>query len=123
MAKQQFRPLVTMDQLQYMIHKLNGDTNPIAVKLQTYLKTFALKAGAGLVTTHTTTRQDIAEKLGLGESSTLSPTQKREILFQQWQADPNSVSISDMELVQTYRYENGLMSEHEASEFETSLMA
>lgn len=122
-TKQQFRPYLTLEQLQHLISLTEKDgDNHISARLNSYLKVFALKAGAGMVTTHTTTRETLEEKLGL-ELSTQSPVEKRKFLYEQWSRDPNSVSIAQLPEIHTYRYESGLMSEHEATQFEAALLS
>lgn len=48
----------------------------------------------------------------------LSNVERRRKAFDKWTESPGACSVDELELVQTYRFENEMMTEEEAAEYE-----
>jgi hypothetical protein len=107
----------------------NQDYN--AIKLKSYLHQFKLKITYGMVkesyTTSPTPRVKVEDSLGFSTSTStstsVSPQRTKEELFQVWQNDPLLITSEELELVQTFRFENDLMSASEEQLYLNQLMS
>ena len=125
MAEQKFRPYFTTAELTEIIRCVKtASTNN---HLLSYLEAFAIKIDRGIMNPQLTTSpaQSLESKLGLGGSiipslpGPIPPTSAE--LFTIYKSNPEYLSPSQLSIVHTYRWENGLMDEEESSRFEAAL--
>lgn len=121
-----YRPVLTEDMMRECYGSLpEGDTKE-------YFRKFLLKIGAGLTSPGyipTPARKNtIANSLGFTEQDEVEkpfvPYAEKNVsqLHVKWQQDPLSVTAEEIELIQTYRWENNLMTEEESQHYETTLL-
>ena len=119
-----YRPVLTEDMMRECYGSLpEGDTKE-------YFRKFLLKIGAGLTVAGYVAQNkptpNSAESLGFSETSTSTSTSynraKAEALYHKWMEDSLLVTESEFELVQTYRFENDLMSAEEEAEYTAKLI-
>ena len=123
MSEQEFRPYFSAAELTEIIRCVkSASTNQ---SLLAYLEAFAIKIDRGIMSPQLTTAPSLANRLGLGGSTTNSlpgpipPTPEE--LFTIFKSNPEYLSPPQLAMVHTYRWENGMMSDEEASRFETAL--
>ena len=121
MTAQKYRPAFTSQELAYIKDLCRADkresTVSMAHKISRRLEVFGLKAQIGLVAPAFTATEErsIDERLGL---DTVSPADKRLAAYQKWKLNPDICSTVELNLANTYRYENDLMTSEEEQEQE-----
>lgn len=131
------RPVLTESEIIYITSLLQEhmNTNEIAATAFQKLNIFTFKIQMGLNKGIEHTPRTLkygALNLGLVESPAntlpsiihgMTGAQKREILFKRWKHNPALIKTQDeMDAVNTYRWENGLMSPEEIGAFEARAM-
>lgn len=93
-----------------------------------YFKSYIIKIDSGLLNPGyvNTGLNKIENKLGFSDMSEQSQTKpdfitKRLDAYNKWLQDPLQITESEFDLVQTYRYENSLMTKEEEVEYENKL--
>ena len=123
--EQKFRPYFTATELAEIIRCVKASSTNQS--LLSYLEAFAIKIKHGIMQPQLTTTPvpSLESRLGLGGSITnalpgpIPPTAAE--LYRIWQSNPEYLSPPQLAMVHTYRWENGMMSDEEASKFETAL--
>lgn len=124
-----YRLSLTADQIKILYSDCREGDTKLYLKKQ-LLKIDAGVVNAGYVNTSPTygAKQNPLESLGLtdisdAEQKPFVPYSDRNpaALYAKWQNDPLSITSEELELVQTYRWENGLMSPEEAELYESKL--
>jgi hypothetical protein len=121
-----YRPVVTEQELAYIIERCEADTREettgISVALSSKLKVFAMKMQLGISSAAyvSSPRESLASKLGL-EDTPVTPERKRLAAFDKWSSLPSLCTPEEIKLAQTYRYENNLMTPQEESDYENSI--
>jgi len=118
MSEQKFRPYFSQAELAEIIRCVKASSTNQS--LLSYLEAFAIKIDRGVMQPQLTTAPSLESKLGLGSSTNPNLPTPAELHII-WQSSPDSLSPPQLSIVHTYRWENGLMSEEEASRFETAL--
>lgn len=121
MSTPKFRPSLTEQEIQYIIHLCTQDANPstadMAHAVSGKLKIFCAKMQLGIVspayTAASAQRTNILESLGAG-----TPQERRLAAYSKWCANPVLCTPEEVAMAQTYRYENNLMTPDEESVYE-----
>lgn len=127
MSAEKFRPYLSGSQILHILatYKSKPIFTDEDLDIIATLGVYAGKINNGALKTAYVAKdnQSIEAKLGLPEkfADTKTPEQKRFDAFKRWEANPASVSIAEMDLVQTYRYEEGLMTEEEKEAYEIEM--
>lgn len=125
-ATQKWRPSLSTDEMITLIHALKTHQNPRPfLGLIKYFETFALKIRYGINEPAYTTAESWAEKMDLDDipkPKKKTPEELRKEAFEKWSKTPTACNAEELNLVQTYRAENDLMSESEFEEFMNELM-
>jgi hypothetical protein len=126
--KPKYRPALTEDALRELYSDCReGETKE-------YLRQYLIKIGAGITNasyalTSTPRSKSVEDSLGFSSHSPSStesfiPSQEyKESLYQKYQDDPMQLTSSELEIVQTFRFENDLMSASEEQLYLNQLMA
>lgn len=117
MAEIKYRPSLSLSEIDILVLKLDGSGYD---SLQGKLKLCKMKAEFGLIKP-SYIASDIApptdaEKLGFEDSKTLSEEDKDKLL-KVWETAPKTLTAKQLEIVQTHRWESGLMGEEEEKEY------
>lgn len=121
MTQQKFRPSLTSQQIAYLIALIEMDEAAVTETLRfstlRVLKVFNLKMQIGAVSAAftSTPRQSVEEQLGMDD---LTPEEKREVSYRKWQGNPLLCTEQEVMQAKTYMYENNMMTDAEAEEFE-----
>lgn len=116
-----YRPSLSAVEIRYILDLCNADqraeTEKLSTSLSSKLRVFSLKMQLGIVSASHTAAPvtTLEERLGL---ESMTPADRRSAAYSKYKLNPNYCSVEELKLVQTYRYENGLMSPEEESEFE-----
>lgn len=123
-----FRLSLTADQIKILYADCRDGDTKLYLKKQ-LLKIDAGVVSAGYVNTSSTygAKQNPLESLGFSTESEEKPFVsyvERNVsqLHVKWQQDPLSVTSEELELVQTYRWENNLMTEEESQHYEATIL-
>lgn len=124
-----FRLSLTADQIKILYADCRDGDTKLYLKKQ-LLKIDAGVVSAGYVNTSPTygAKQNPLESLGFStesEEKPFVPYAERNVsqLHANWLNDPLSVTSEELDLVQTYRWENGLMEQEEAQRYEAKLFS
>lgn len=120
-GEQKFRPYFTAAELLLIIRTLKSAPAP-ALGLIRYLETFSIKIERGVVAPQITLQESLESRLGL--STVPAPAESTFDLVNVWQFRPDlrpSFTPAQLETIQAHRYERGLMSPEEESEYEKSI--
>lgn len=118
-----YRPVLSAEQINTIMH-LCKTTLPLTSKTMDVIATLApFQAkieNAGVIAAYSMTPpQSIEDKLGFSTPEiSVSPEEKRYQAFIKYDNNPSSCSIHEIEMAQTYRYENRLMTVEETTAFE-----
>lgn len=125
-SKIKFRPSLTAGQIEHIIHILStaGENSPLNQSCLKSLRMFSLKAQHGIVSpSHLALgRESLESSLGFSTSHTHTKTTTVELLYQVWQTHPSTLTPSQLQQVQSYRYQNNLMSSEEEQEYDMKLL-
>lgn len=123
MSETKFRPYFSSAELTEIIRCVKASSTNQS--LLSYLEAFAIKIKHGVMQPQLVTAPSLESKLGLGGSvinalpGPIPPTPVE--LYTLWKSYPESLSPPQLAIVHTYRWENGLMDDEEASKFESAL--
>ena len=119
-----FRPSLTAGQIEHIIHILStaGENSPLNQSCLKALRMFSLKAQHGIVSpSHLALgRESLESSLGFSTSHTQVTTV--ELLYQVWQSHPSTLTQHQLQQVQSYRYQNNLMSPEEEQDYDMKLL-
>ena len=119
-----FRPSLTAGQIEHIMHILStaGENSPLNQSCLKSLRMFSLKAQHGIVSpSHLSLgRESLESSLGFSTSHTQVTTV--ELLYKVWQSHPSTLTPSQLQQVQSYRYQNNLMSPEEEQDYDMKLL-
>lgn len=122
-SKIKFRPSLTAGQIEHIIHILStaGENSPLNQSCLKALRMFSLKAQHGIVSpSHLALgRESLESSLGF---TTSEPVTTVELLYQVWQTHPSPLTPAQLQQVQSYRYQNNLMSPEEEQDYDMKLL-
>lgn len=122
-SKIKFRPSLTAGQIEHIIHILStaGENSPLNQSCLKSLRMFSLKAQHGIVSpSHLALgRESLESSLGF---TTSEPVTTVELLYKVWQSHPTTLTSAQLQQVQSYRYQNNLMSPEEEQEYDMKLL-
>lgn len=116
-----YRPSLSSMEIKYILDLCQSDqraeTEKISTALASKLRVFSLKMQLGIVSASHTAAPvtTLEERLGL---ESMTPADRRSAAYSKYKLNPDYCSADELKLAQTYRYEHGLMSPEEESEFE-----
>lgn len=117
-----FRPSLTAGQIEHIIHILStaGENSPLNQSCLKSLRMFSLKAQHGIVSpSHLSLgRESLESSLGFSHTKTTTV----ELLYQVWQTHPTTLTPAQLQQVQSYRYQNNLMSPEEEQDYDMKLL-
>lgn len=116
-----YRPYFTASQIDELVFCLKQSSSNVG--LIRYLETFRAKISFDAVSKVVATpRASIEDKLGFSSPNPPAATPiVKEHYYQQWLESPDSLSMRELELAHTYRYENDLMTPDEEADFEKQI--
>jgi len=117
-----YRPYFLASSIDEIIRCLKLGSSDI--ELIRYLETFRAKISFDAVSKVVATpRFTIEDKLGFGPSpaTALSITIDKEHCYNLWCLSPEKLTMKELELAHTYRYENDLMTPEEEADFEKQI--
>lgn len=119
MKTAKFRPCLSSNQIGHILSLCKKDLSDNSLSVISVLAPFKAKMeNYGVAPSYVTQeRQNIFDSLGIEEDSNATPEEKRQQAFIKWSEDPDSCTINELELVQTYRSENDLMSAEESERY------
>ena len=122
-SKIKFRPSLTAGQIEHIIHILStaGENSPLNQSCLKALRMFSLKAQHGIVSpSHLALgRESLESSLGF---TTSEPVTTVELLYRVWQTHPTTLTPAQLQQVQSYRYQNNLMSPEEEQEYDMKIL-
>lgn len=122
-SKIKFRPSLTAGQIEHIIHILSttGENSALNQSCLKSLRMFSLKAQHGIVSpSHLALgRESLESSLGFTHTKTTTV----ELLYQVWQSHPSTLTPAQLHQVQSYRYQNNLMSPEEEQEYDLKLLS
>jgi hypothetical protein len=125
--KPKYRPALTEDALKELYASCPaGETKE-------YLKQYLIKIGVGITGASyfltSPAKPTVEDSLGFTSDSDVSQiefksyaSQNPAELYQKWLQDPLTITASELETVQTYRYENDMMDDAEEAAYFNKLM-
>ena len=123
-SKIKFRPSLTAGQIEHIIHILStaGENSPLNQSCLKSLRMFSLKAQHGIVSpSHLALgRESLESSLGFSTSHTQVTTV--ELLYRVWQSHPTTLTPTQLQQVQSYRYQNNLMSPEEEQDYDMKIL-
>ena len=121
-----FRPSLTAVQIEHIIHILStaGENSPLNQSTLRALRMFSLKAQHGIVSpSHLALgRESLESSLGFSTTHTPAKTTTVELLYQVWQSHPTTLTPTQLQQVQSHRYQNNLMSPEEEQEYDMKIL-
>ena len=124
-SKIKFRPSLTAGQIEHIIHILStaGENSPLNQSCLKSLRMFSLKAQHGIISpSHLSLgRESLESSLGFTTSEPVTTTTV-ELLYRVWQSHPTTLTPSQLQQVQSYRYQNNLMSPEEEQEYDMKIL-
>lgn len=114
-----YRPYFTLEELELISGELKRGGMYSMLGIIRYLDTYILGIKSGLRKENHTLKPSMEESLGIETEPSSTPDPK--LLYSVWRERPGAISVSELELVQVYRYENNLMSPAEEHLYEQSL--
>lgn len=118
-----FRPSLTAGQIEHIIHILStaGENSPLNQSTLRALRMFSLKAQHGIVSpSHLALgRESLESSLGFTQDA---PVTTVELLYRVWQTHPTTLTPAQLQQVQSYRYQNNLMSPEEEQDYDMKLL-
>lgn len=124
-SKIKFRPSLTAGQIEHIIHILStaGENSPLNQSCLKSLRMFSLKAQHGIVSpSHLALgRESLEASLGFSQDAPAKTTTV-ELLYQVWQTHPTTLTPAQLHQVQSYRYQNNLMSPEEEQEYDMKIL-
>lgn len=121
MTTQKYRPCLTPSQISHVLSLCKKELSDVSMSVISVLAPFKAKIeNNGIAPAYVTESNKLRTGFTqLGElEELLTPHQLRRKAFEKWTENPDACSVDELELVQTYRFENDLMGEEEAAEFE-----
>lgn len=122
-SKIKFRPSLTAGQIEHIIHILAtaGENSPLNQSCLKSLRMFSLKAQHGIVSpSHLALgRESLESSLGF---TTSEPVTTVELLYKVWQTHPTTLTPAQLQQVQSYRYQNNLMSPEEEQDYDMKIL-
>lgn len=122
-SKIKFRPSLTAGQIEHIIHILStaGENSPLNQSCLKSLRMFSLKAQHGIVSpSHLSLgRESLESSLGF---TTSEPVTTVELLYKVWQTHPTTLTPAQLQQVQSYRYQNNLMSPEEEQDYDMKIL-
>lgn len=127
-----YRPVMTAEQIETIL-SICKTTSPLTAQVISVISTLApfqaKIVNAGITPAYIVKPvESIEEKLGFPPSKKLldnlgmSPEERRLAAYTKWKDNPVSCSLDEIDLANTYRYENGLMGAEEITAFESSFL-
>lgn len=118
-----YRPSLTIEEIQLILVMLDTMTNmDTVVKLRAKLRILLTKVDLGVANPAYTTdpKPGLLSRLGMGQEDdvAMSPQQKREAAYIKYKGMPSSCSDYEVDLAQTYMYENNMMMPEEREAYE-----
>lgn len=124
-SKIKFRPSLTAGQIEHIIHILStaGENSSLNQSCLKSLRMFSLKAQHGIVSpSHLALgRESLESSLGFTQAAPAKTTTV-ELLYQVWQTHPTTLTPAQLQQVQSYRYQNNLMSPEEEQEYDMKIL-
>ena len=123
-SKIKFRPSLTAGQIEHIIHILStaGENSPLNQSTLRALRMFSLKAQHGIVSpSHLALGRESLES-SLGFTTSTEPVTTVELLYRVWQSHPTTLTPTQLQQVQSYRYQNNLMSPEEEQEYDMKIL-
>jgi hypothetical protein len=126
-----YRPSLTSSQIAHILRLCKADMSPESVLCISALALFEHKIQNARATPAYIgdSPKSLADKLGLslgdsGDSSNLYTKDKQlpYELYNRWLANDSTLTISQLEIVKQYRWENGLMQPADAKAYEASIL-
>lgn len=123
-----FRPYFTIEELEETIRCVSISSNNL--HLLHYLRSFRDKISLGKISPNLSlapAKKSFTDSLELSDSTSASKPQivsnetLRQAAYIKWSINPETCTITELSLVQTYRFENDLMSPEEEAEFLATL--
>jgi hypothetical protein len=117
-----YRPYFTYAELQEIISALKSRPTPSRMTLIKYLDGFISDIESGRRKSNLTIEPTLAQKLEL-EPATPIPvplTISGEAAYQKWLTNPSRTTAHEIEVANSYRYLNDLMSKEEEKEYEVA---
>lgn len=128
-ATEKYRPYLSHTEIEYILQSLRA--NPSNPMLQSHLVAslshYILRIQMGAIKANHVTKDNVTteDKLGLSiGSQTPAKTgeDKRKLAFNKWTLDVSACTMEEIDMAQTYRCENGLMSSEEEINYMETLM-
>lgn len=119
-----YRPYFTLEELEETIRCVSISSQNL--HLLHYLRSFRDKISLGKISPNLSlapARPSLIDSLELGEptstpnKNSAKPETLRQAAYIKWSINPETCTITELALVQTYRFENDLMSPDEEAEF------
>jgi hypothetical protein len=130
MANEKYRITFSKPELECLLElcnekMANGNAGPQLTAARTQLHLFLFKLNNNITRAAYQTQPTLGEQLGIVTSKKeLSPMEKQLAAFNKWQSEgATNCSTEELELVSTYRLNNGLMSPEEEAEVFEAMMA
>lgn len=116
---QKFRPYFTPAELQEIIRCLKAAPTT-SLPLLRYMESFSIKITHGTISPQYVAMPSLESRLGM-EVQAIEPSPEE--LFQLWGKYPDKTTPAQMELIQQYRWERGMMDPMEQMAYEDSILA
>lgn len=120
--EEKYRPAFTKQEIIYIIGLCSLDkragTTEMAFTIAARLKVFALKADLHMIIPafESSPKVSLEDKLGLGDETLIS---KRQRAYEKFKLNPEYCSNIEIQMANTYLYENGLMTEEQEKAYES----
>lgn len=115
-----YRPYFTLEELELINSELKRGGMYSFNGIIRYLDTYILGIKSGLRKENHTLKPTMSDSLGFSKPESTDQPDFVE-LYKQWKINPSTLTITDLEFIQIYRYENNLMSPIEERTYEASL--
>jgi hypothetical protein len=112
-----FRPYLTVAEIQEIQAALKENPTSARMGLVRYLEGYLLKISHGQILPQHTNKPTLAQSLGFEPAAPQASKSPGE-LYIQWVSNPASIKPNELDLVQSHRYTNGLMSPEEIEDYE-----
>src|SRR5450830_254989 len=128
MKAEKYRPCLTSAQISHIISLCKRDLSADSIGTICVLAPFQTKVENKSISPAYVMqgKQSLLNSLGYGNAeahSSLTHPQRRQLAFDKWSRNPDSCNTDELELVQTYRMENNLMSQEEKNRMNEESMA
>lgn len=123
MKAQKYRPCLTSIHISHILSLCKRDLTEASISIISVLAPFMAKIeNSGVAPAYSMKQKTLGNVFSsldeMADYSCLSAEEIRKKAFEKWSENPDSCSLDELEMVQTYRLENDLMSTEEAKEYE-----